>query len=151
MPCATASELASRAPRRDVSSCPLSTAFHNTFLPYHVPPSVSRYYQKTFEAPPNPLPVPRQVWHVFGAPSPEAAVARPMGGQALSKHFVNRGIRRYKLYKLLSRSWFLICDNMKLYKYTVNLKFPISLWLTHSNGNSVRFHILKLFRKGTFI
>lgn len=90
-------------------------------------------------------------WHVFGAPSPEAAVARPVGGQALSKHFVNRGIRRYKLYKLLSRSWFLICDNMKLYKYTVNLKFPISLWLTHSNGNYVRFHILKLFRKGTFI
>lgn len=78
-------------------------------------------------------------------------MARPMGGQALSKHFVNRGIRRYKLYKLLSRSWFLICDNMKLYKYTVNLKFPISLWLTHSNGNYVRFHILKLFRKGTFI
>lgn len=40
---------------------------------------------------------------------------------------------------------------MKLYKYTVNLKFPIGLWLTRSNGNYVRFHTLKLFRKGTFI
>lgn len=42
---------------------------------------------------------------------------------------------------------FLICYNMKLYKCTVNLKFPIGLLLTHSNGNYIRFHILKLFRK----
>lgn len=66
----------------------------------------------------------------------------------MSKHFVNRGIRYYKLYKLLSRSMFLICDdNMKLYKYTVNLNFPVSLWLTRSNDNYTRFHTLKLFRK----
>lgn len=60
----------------------------------------------TFEAAPNPLPVPEEVGMVLVPLSPEAAVARPVGGQALSKHFVNRGIRHYKLYKLLSRSMF---------------------------------------------
>lgn len=46
-------------PHQDVSSYPLSNSLsYCFFLPYHVLPTVSRYSQKTFEVPPNPLPVP---------------------------------------------------------------------------------------------
>lgn len=54
----TVSKLASGTPRQDVSSHPLSNSLSYYFLPCHVPPSVSRYYRRRSEAPPNPLPVP---------------------------------------------------------------------------------------------